>query len=77
MAHHLRESSDMVDQRQLNVNLPAELVRECKHAAIDADMSLGAFVAQALQRHLASLRPNQEPVVTGPPVAGNGHNGYR
>jgi hypothetical protein len=46
----------MVDQRQLNVNLPAELVRECKHAAIDADMSLGAFVAEALQRHLAELR---------------------
>lgn len=46
----------MVDQRQLNVNLPAELVRECKHAAIDADMSLGAFVAEALQKHLSELR---------------------
>lgn len=67
----------MVDQRQLNVNLPAELVRKCKHAAIDADMSLGAFVAQALQRHLASLRAIEEPVVTGPSVVRNGHNVYR
>ena len=62
----------MVHQRQLNVNLPAELVRECKHAAIDADMSLGAFVAEALQRHLAGLRRAQ-PVAVPPPGSTNGH----
>jgi hypothetical protein len=62
----------MVGQRQLNVNLPAELVRECKHAAIDADMSLGAFVADALQRHLANLRRAQ-PVATPPPGHNNGN----
>ncbi len=62
----------MVDQRQLNVNLPAELVRECKHAAIDADMSLGAFVAEALQRHLAALR-RFETWGTGSPNGGPEH----
>ncbi|MGH8973530.1 MAG: CopG family transcriptional regulator [Acidimicrobiia bacterium] len=60
----------MVVQRQLNVNLPAELVRECKHAAIDADMSLGAFVADALQRHLANLRRVQP--VGAPPGSESG-----
>ena len=56
----------MVDQRQLNVNLPAELVRECKHAAIDADMSLGAFVAEALARHLAALGRTQAMAPSAP-----------
>lgn len=65
----------MVDQRQLNVTLPAELVRECKHAAIDADMPLGAFVAEALQRHLASLRPSGPEVTLMPTRAA--HSGYR
>jgi hypothetical protein len=54
----------MVDQRQLNVNLPAELVRACKHAAIDADMSLGAFVAEALQKYLSDLRRFHAPLTS-------------
>jgi len=49
--------------KQLNVNLPAQLVRECKHAAIDVDQSLSAFVADALRQHLDHLRGLRD----GPP----------
>jgi predicted HicB family RNase H-like nuclease len=59
----------MAEQRQLNVNLPAELVRECKHAAIDADMSLGAFVAEALQKYLSDLRRFHPPLTAPQRVA--------
>ena len=41
--------------RQLNVNLAADLIRECKHAAIDMDQSLSTFVSRALVSHLAAL----------------------
>ena len=57
--------------KQLNVNLPAQLVRECKHAAIDVDQSLSAFVADALRRHLDDLPRlrDDQPVAQSPATA--------
>lgn len=37
---------------QFNVYLPAGLVRDVKHAAIDARMSLSAFVEDVLSAHV-------------------------
>ncbi len=39
-------------KQQFNIYLPAGLVRRVKHAAVDSDQSLSAFVADALERHL-------------------------
>ena len=42
----------MVAKQQVNIYLPAELVRRVKHAAVDADTSLSEFVEQALEAYL-------------------------
>jgi predicted DNA-binding protein len=46
---------DAGPRQQLNIYLPAALVRRVKHASVDAQQSLSAFVAEALERHLQTL----------------------
>ncbi|MEU8631925.1 CopG family transcriptional regulator [Amycolatopsis sp. NPDC048633] len=44
-------------KRQFSVYLPVELIRRVKHASVDADESLSAFVERVLEDY---LRPDGE-----------------
>lgn len=50
----------MVDEvRQFKVYMPAELIRELKHAAVETEQSLSSFVVDAIRAHLDTLRAGE------------------
>jgi hypothetical protein len=42
-------------KQQFNIYLPVDLIRRVKHASVDANESLSAFVERALEAHLRRL----------------------
>lgn len=49
----------MSEVRQFNVYLPADLIREVKHHAVETEQSLSAITTAALREHLVHQRKKQ------------------
>lgn len=47
-------------KQQFNVYLPPQLVREVKHASVDAGQSLSKFVEDALHAHIKKVQQAQD-----------------